>query len=106
MESSYRNYLVTGRSELLQPYEQGRQDYHGQLAQLRSLTDDNPAQAARWQNVEAQIESWERNVAEPGITLRRARAGAGADADLIKLAGSEDGRLAFDRMKQLFSAAH
>ncbi|HEU4630513.1 MAG TPA: methyl-accepting chemotaxis protein [Gemmatimonadaceae bacterium] len=72
METGYRGFLITGDDAFLDPYTEGASTYRAKLTELQTLTADNPAQVARWRDLEARAAAWQREVTEPGIALRRA----------------------------------
>jgi signal transduction histidine kinase len=101
MESGYRGFLLTGREDFLEPYTSSAPVYYERLETLQQLTADNPPQVARWQALEQQAATWQRDVVEPGIRLRRQ---GGADA-AAALAGAAEGKRQLDSMRQLFATA-
>ena len=52
MDAAYRGFLLTGDEELVQAYAAASQIYAADLATLQQLTADNPAQVARWRDLE------------------------------------------------------
>ncbi len=52
-ETGQRGYLITGREAFLDPWEAGRARIPGQIARLRTLAADNPAQATRIGDLQA-----------------------------------------------------
>ncbi|GIW11892.1 MAG: hypothetical protein KatS3mg061_2949 [Dehalococcoidia bacterium] len=106
METGYRGFLVTGREEFLQPYQAGSQDLSRHLGELQQLTADNPAQVARWKDIEARAAAWQREVAEPGIALRReVNAGTKTIQDVAVFEGSGRGKQHFDGIRAVFDQA-
>ena len=71
METGYRGFLVTGREEFLAPYESGERAAPAALTKLLTLTADNPAQVARWAELQARSKAWQAEITVPGIALRR-----------------------------------
>ena len=51
-EGSARGYVIAGRSSFLQPFESAKVDLEGHVAQLRTLTADNPVPQRRVDSLE------------------------------------------------------
>src|SRR5207302_2122130 len=106
METGYRGFLLTGDGAFLEPYVSGRLAFTQDLTQLKAITPDNPAQMARWQDLEQRAAGWQQNVTEPGIALRRQVIGGSASLDdLVARVSSSQGKQAFDGMRNVFAAA-
>ena len=106
METGYRSFLVTGQDEFLDPYNGGREAYKQNLTTLQTLTSDNPAQVARWQDLEQRAAAWQAEITEPGIALRNeVTAGAMTSADVIAFETSGEGKRHFDGMRAIFADA-
>jgi methyl-accepting chemotaxis protein len=90
----------------LEPYIAGRAAFDENLAQLQRETADNPAQVARWQDLERRGAAWRREAVEPGLALRRAVAGgAGSFDDVIAHVRTRQGKQQIDAMRRIFAAA-
>ncbi len=65
-ETGQRGYLLTGREDYLEPWTAAKSRMPGQLARLRMLTADNPAQTARVHRLsdamDARLDVLERNL--------------------------------------------
>ncbi len=106
METGYRGFLITGRDEFLEPYNNGKATYQAKLKELQRETADNPAQVQRWQDLEQRAEAWQKQVTEPGIALRRnVTAGTATMDELVKLESSGEGKKHFDGMRAVFAEA-
>lgn len=106
METGYRGFLLTGDDVFLEPYVAASQTVNGQLAELRQLTAENPAQVARWDQIEAILTDWRTVVTEPGIALRRdVTAGRATLDDLTGLVGRGEGRRRFTAIRAVFREA-
>ena len=76
METGYRGFLVTGKDEFLEPYNNGIEVYQEKLRALQEKTADNPTQVERWKDLEQRAVAWQREVTEYGhcgAPLLRAR---------------------------------
>lgn len=82
-ETGERGYVITGRLEYLQPYEQAHQEIEAHIANLRRLTADNPQQQ---QNI-AELEGLKQPymaLLQKVIEARRTQEEAAARQILIK----------------------
>lgn len=106
METGFRGYLIAGQSDYLEPYTSGRTRFELQMARLIRETADDPAQVARWQEIERGAMAWEAQTVEPAIAQRRT---AGPDApippDVVARIRDGDGKAQFDRVRLLFDQA-
>ncbi|HMM42977.1 MAG TPA: CHASE3 domain-containing protein [Thermomicrobiales bacterium] len=83
MLAGYRAFLITGDDPFLVPYLEGRQTFRDRLAELRADTSSDPAQVARWAEIEQRAERWWDTITEPGIALRREVDAGRADLSVI-----------------------
>jgi PAS domain S-box-containing protein len=106
MESAYRGFLITGRDEFLEPYGLGQEIFTRSLAELKSETADSAAQQARWRDVEDRVETWQREVTEPDIQLRRAvNLGEASLDEVATRVARGEGKRQFDEIRRLFVEA-
>src|SRR5205085_3372553 len=85
METGYRGFLLTGDDAFLEPYVSGRLGFSLDLTQLKAITPDDPAQMARWQDLEQRAAGWQQDVTEPGIALRREVSHGSASLDDLEI---------------------
>lgn len=71
-ESGERGYLLTGQTEFLAPYQNGRVDERRLLSALRKRGEDVPALGDAVEEVASRANRWRREAAVPEIALRRA----------------------------------
>jgi signal transduction histidine kinase len=106
METAYRGFLIAGDDAFLEPYYRGSESFDDQIAELRDVTADNPAQTMRWSSIQAQVDAWRQQVTEPGIALRRnVGAGTSPNSDLVAWVASGEGRRRFAAIRQTFNEA-
>jgi len=83
MLAGYRAFLITGDDPFLVPYLEGQQTFRDRLSELRADTSGDPAQVARWSDIEQRAETWWATVTTPGIELRREVDAGRADLSII-----------------------
>ena len=106
METGYRGFLIAGDDDFLEPYLRGSAALGGEVAELQTLTADNPEQMARWRSIEAQVNEWRQQVTEPGIALRReVEAGRAPPDALTRWVGTGGGRRRFATIRATFREA-
>ncbi|MBD1909126.1 MULTISPECIES: CHASE3 domain-containing protein [unclassified Leptolyngbya] len=69
-ETGFRGYLLTGRQEFLEPYEQANEVLDPSLEKLGKLVSDNPVQTQRVDQLLRQSHRWEAQVTT-AITRKR-----------------------------------
>ncbi|MEM8554972.1 MAG: CHASE3 domain-containing protein [Pseudomonadota bacterium] len=104
METGMRGYLLAGNEEFLEPYDQGTQRFWALTDELKSTVDDNPAQVARLEEIEATIAAWVANVVTPIIDLRREIGHAQTMDDMADVIGEARGKQYFDEFRSLIAA--
>ncbi|BAS60192.1 multi-sensor signal transduction histidine kinase (plasmid) [Leptolyngbya boryana NIES-2135] len=62
METGLRGYLLTGRQDFLEPYEQANAEIDANLSQLRNLVSDNPSQVQRVDQLVVDSQQWKQQV--------------------------------------------
>nr|WP_295833906.1 CHASE3 domain-containing protein [uncultured Azospirillum sp.] len=68
-ETGLRGYLVSGDQAFLDPYRKGEQAFDRALAEVKSLTSNNPQQQARLEELRRNAATWRQTVAEKEIAL-------------------------------------
>lgn len=110
METGYRGFLISGDDSFLQPYEQGRTNVATLFASLKSLTAADPTQEARWSALQQQTDSWEGQVIEPRIALRRELqpeidSGTISARELTLILSDDPGKARFDQIRATYASA-
>jgi CHASE3 domain sensor protein len=62
-ETGVRGFLLTGRKEFLEPYDQAKRVILPRFQELQQLVHDNPTQVERLQKLLAQRNAWEKTAA-------------------------------------------
>jgi len=71
IESGARGFVITGRDQFLGPLESGERDFQSNLALLRQLTKDNPAQQRCLAETQTMHDQWLREYSNINLELRR-----------------------------------
>ena len=106
METGLRGYYLTGKDEFLTPYNDGRVAFTANIAALKKLTSDNPAQTQRWNELETRAATWQREIVEPGLSIRRDINAQRVPIDaIVKFVSSGQGKAQTDAMRNIFAQA-
>jgi methyl-accepting chemotaxis protein len=89
-ETGYRGYLVSSsvgvaNEDFLAPYNEGKLSYSTDLAHVRQLTQDNPAQQTRFDQLDALAQTWQNDVAARAIASTKL---GGADGRQLEASGA------------------
>gem|GEM_PF-3188014 len=95
-ETGVRGYVITADEEFLEPYEAGRPATAAAIEDLRRVLRDRPALLQRIDDVEAAIDAWYLQAAEPEIALVRAGDVEGARS----LVDARTGKVLFDAIRE------
>ncbi len=71
METGERGFLITGKDEFLEPFQNGMAQFDQLLETEKKLVSDNPAQVAILDKIERLHNEWIQVVAKPAIAKRR-----------------------------------
>ena len=96
-----RGYLLAGKEEFLEPYVAGRETFSSRVTALKSTVSDNPAQVTLLDEMQANLDSWQADVTEPTINLRREIGDAKTMDDMADLVGEARGKVYFDEFRAL-----
>ena len=99
METGMRGYLLAGKEEFLDPYKGGEAKTYQSIKSLQETVDDNPKQVKRLGEVEKILKTWQADVTEPTIALRRKIGDAKTMNDMAKLVGEARGKKYFDKFR-------
>ena len=104
IESGARGFVITGRDQFLGPLESGERDFQSNLALLRQLTKDNPAQQRRLAETQAMHDQWLREDINIYLELRRqVVAGQQSFEALIERVATGSSKVKVDAMRRLIS---
>jgi len=71
METGKRGFLITGKDEFLEPFQNGMAQFNTLLDTEKKLVSDNPAQVAILEKIERLHNEWIQVAAKPAIAKRR-----------------------------------
>ena len=99
-----RGYLLSGKTEFLDPYKSGAAQFQSLTEALKETVSDNPAQVALLGEIQATINEWVADVTEPMIALRAEIGDAATMDDMADLVGEARGKQYFDKFRALMAA--
>lgn len=71
METSEKNFLITGKEEFLAPYHNAKQLWNQEISNGKQQVSDNPPQVQKLHEIDLLAQSWIAEIAIPEINLRR-----------------------------------
>ncbi|MGB5113095.1 MAG: ATP-binding protein [Mycobacterium sp.] len=95
-ETAVRGYLISADSRFLDPYDDGRTAESEATAQMRQNLAGNADLLADLDDIEVAAESWRAEYADPLVA-------AVAEARPVENASIDEGRVLFDRLRELFT---
>ncbi len=84
METGERGFLITGKPEFLEPYDQGMTSFFKELNATKKLVSDNPEQVHNLEEIEKIVHKWITSVAEPAIAKRKEIEEGAVDAEYLQ----------------------
>ncbi len=99
METGMRGFLLAGKEEFLEPYQQGEETTYTQITSLQNTVSDNPKQVERLEEIEKILQEWQEKVTESMIALRREIGDAETMNDLAALVKEARGKVHFDTFR-------
>ena len=100
METGQRGFMVAGKDEYLEPFNNGQKAFNKLILEGQELTSDNPTQVERWKKVAAMKERWLAEAAKPEIAARReVTKGADAIHQFKKISARTVGKDIFDSIR-------
>ena len=103
METGQRGFIITGREEFLDPYNQGIEDFEALIQKEIVLVSDNPAQVERLHAIQASVNEWLEKAARPEIAMaRNVHASTVSEDYLQDLLGAGEGKGILDNLRAVF----
>lgn len=104
METGMRGFLLTGNTEFLVPYEQGKNEFDTLIVETKHLVSDNPAQVARLAEVHSISRKWREDYADKIINKREeVNIGFATVAEFEAMQRSTVGKQIFDHIRQVIA---
>jgi methyl-accepting chemotaxis protein len=100
METGMRGFLLAGKKEFLEPYNNGKSNFKKILEDLKKTVSDNPAQVQLLEEISSNIGEWNSLITEPAIKLRNdVVAGKKTIDDVVQLVAKGQGKSYFDKFR-------
>ncbi len=99
METGMRGYLLAGKEGFLDPYTSGAKRFYSLIEKQQQTVSDNPSQVQLLSEIRDNIKSWQNNVTEPTIELRRVIGQSKTMDDMRDLVGQAKGKVYFDKFR-------
>lgn len=94
-----RGFLLAGEEGFLNPYKQGRDNFYKLITSLKKTVSDNPEQVKLLGDIVSTIDSWQTDVTESTIQLRRDIGDAKTMDDIADLVAKKQGKIYFDKFR-------
>ncbi len=102
METWHRGFVITGKDEFLEPYENAVASFSGLLNEEKILVSDDPAQVKLLEEIEASVQKWRDKAVAPEMAMRRKIGESTVDAQhLQKILSQGEGKRIIDRFMAL-----
>ncbi|MCB1189210.1 MAG: CHASE3 domain-containing protein [Leptospiraceae bacterium] len=103
METGERGFMITGKDEFLEPYNQGWDDFAKLIAAQKNLVSDNPPQVKRLEEIEKNVYQWKNIIAIPLIAKRREVTQQKIDyQEIINIISKAEGKKIMDTIRGQF----
>jgi len=102
-QSAMRGYLLAGKDDFLQPYQEGLQRFDALIADLTQRVGDSPAQVALLGQMSETLKGWQSEVADPDIGFRRLIGNSRSMDDMADLVGEQQGKVYTDKFQSLMN---
>ncbi|MFK7826068.1 MAG: CHASE3 domain-containing protein [Oligoflexales bacterium] len=99
METGMRGYLLAGKEEFLELFNNGASSIKSKILALQQKVSDNPAQVGLLVQIGTIIGDWQQNIAVPMIELRRKIGNAKTMDDMADVVGEARGKKYFDKFR-------
>jgi methyl-accepting chemotaxis protein len=103
METGMRGYLLAGKEAFLSPYNKGKKDFSERIFMLEETLSKSPSQLRLIGEIEATVKTWQKEVAEPAIALRRRIGFAKTMENMADFVGEGRGKTYFDTFRHLMA---
>lgn len=100
METGMRGFLLAGKDEFLDPYNNGKTQFYQLIETLTQTVSDNQKQVDLLNESKTTIDQWITLVAEKQIALRREIGNAKTMDDMADIVGEAKGKIYFDTFRE------
>ena len=103
METGMRGYLLSGQESFLEPYNNGKEAFGNAVTMLEQQISEDEAQVGRLNEAAATIASWQKEVVDGAIALRRSIGDAKTMDDMADLVAEARGQKYFSEFREVLS---
>jgi len=100
METGMRGFLLAGKADFLDPYNNGKATFESLLATLSNTVSDNPEQVTLLAEIADTLAGWQKNVTEPVIALRTIIGDSKTMNDMSDVIKQAKGKQFFDKFRE------
>jgi len=103
METGQRGFVITGKEEFLEPYNEGASGFEKLIEKEKELVSDNPSQVKALEKIEGLVSQWQQKAASLEIAIGRKIATNLIDADYLQgLLVNGVGKEIMDNIRSVF----
>ena len=103
METGQRGFVITGKEEFLEPYNEGVSKFEKLIEKEKELASDNPSQVKALEKIEGLIDQWQQKAARPEIAIGKEIAKNLIDAEYLQtLLANGVGKGIMDNIRSVF----
>ena len=99
METGMRGYTIVGIDSFLEPYNKGKRDFSSHLQKVLEITQDNPGQQKRFEELRHAEQYWEEYSSKVLEVRRNVNSGQVSMGDIVALTQTMQGKKAMDQMR-------
>lgn len=103
METGMRGYLLAGKEQFLEPYNNGGRKFDSMVMELKQTVNDNPSQVQLLNEITSTISNWKREVVGPVIELRKKIGDAKTMDDMADEIAKARGKVYFDKFRGIIA---
>ena len=100
METGMRGYLLSGKPHFLEPYHDGEKKAFDKISSLKKIVSHHSEQLKCLEKMESTLKSWQHNVFEPAVSLRKQVGNTKTMDDIVQYVNEERGKHYFDEFRK------
>jgi len=105
METGLRGYALSGQTQMLAPFNQGKQAFSDYTASTHQLTQDNPVQQQRLVDLESRQKNWLESYARNVMAAReRLNQGNLDQQHFLDIFATDEGKVQMDAMRNVIES--